>query len=440
MNVFLLVLALLALGLQGAAATSLPEALVDADFHPVNEQQAKLGQQLFYDKIISGNKNISCATCHHPRFGTSDGLSLGIGEGGEGVGPDRTFGGGESRVNRRVPRNAPALWNLGAKEFSVLFHDGRSSHDDIFPSGFNSPADEFLPTGLTDIVAVQAIFPITADVEMAGDKNENEIPSAVARRVDYAWDILVNRVKQTAGYETLFVDAFVDVNASSDISIVHVANALSAFQRFEFRADNSPFDQYLRGSKQAMTLQQISGMNLFYGEAGCSQCHKGALQTDHQFHNLALPFIGPGRTRRFDFKARDMGRINESDLAEDAYKFRTPSLRNVTETGPYGHNGAYQSLADIVLHHADPKTSFQRYDISKANLPQAPHLKPDELLKYDKQEVQRMFSTVTNRQVFVNEKTLPDLLAFLSALTDVESLAGRLGVPDSVPSNLPVDQ
>jgi len=73
-------------------AFKLPQALTDDDFPTFTPDQIQLGQLLFYDKILSGNRNISCGTCHHPKHGTSDGLPLGIGEGGVGLGPNRTVG------------------------------------------------------------------------------------------------------------------------------------------------------------------------------------------------------------------------------------------------------------------------------------------------------------------------------------------------------------
>ena len=128
-----------------AETIDLPRPLVNADFHNIDAMQARLGQKLFYDKILSGNQNISCGTCHHHRFGGSDGLSLGIGEGGIGVGPARLPGFGDSRIKKRVPRNASALWNIGAKEVKILFQDGRLSVSDEYENGFNSPAEEWLP-------------------------------------------------------------------------------------------------------------------------------------------------------------------------------------------------------------------------------------------------------------------------------------------------------
>jgi len=114
---------ILALCLPTAAtAQDLPSP--DAVFPSVNADEAQLGQLLFFDPILSGNQTVSCATCHHPRFATSDGLSLGIGEGGTGLGTER-FVGKLNLPEQRIPRNSPALFNLGATEFISMFHDGR---------------------------------------------------------------------------------------------------------------------------------------------------------------------------------------------------------------------------------------------------------------------------------------------------------------------------
>ena len=70
----------------------------------------------------------------------SDGLSLGIGEGGQGIGLERTAGVGDDKIKKRIPRNALALWNLGFKDITTLLHDGRVTKSDIFGNGFNTPA------------------------------------------------------------------------------------------------------------------------------------------------------------------------------------------------------------------------------------------------------------------------------------------------------------
>ena len=82
--------------------------LDDSDFPSRDPAKEALGKLLMFDKILSGNRNISCGTCHHHDHGGSDGLSLGIGEGGTGVGPERTAGTGADRIKKRIPRNAPS--------------------------------------------------------------------------------------------------------------------------------------------------------------------------------------------------------------------------------------------------------------------------------------------------------------------------------------------
>ncbi|RVU84592.1 methylamine utilization protein MauG [Leucothrix sargassi] len=421
--------------------TALPQPLNDNDFRPVNINAAKLGQQLFYDKILSGNQNIACSTCHHHDLASADGLSLGVGEGGIGLGEQRTVGEGASKIKRRVPRNATALFNLGAHEFTHLFHDGRVSIDPIFPSGFNSPAEEFLPKGLDSILAAQALFPMTSPVEMAGERNENQIAGATRRRPDYVWEILERRLRNTLGYEALFKAAYPEqIKHSSDINSVHMANALAAFIEHEWRADESPFDAYLRGDKNALTDEQEQGMRLFYGKAQCSSCHSGALQTDHKFHAIMLPSFGPGRTRRFEHIARDRGRINETDRLEDSYRFRTPSLRNVTATAPYGHNGAYRTLEGIIRHHLSPLESLDNYDASQLLMPQDEYLrKTDFLIQHDKREMARLRRYRDIDLPALNDQEIELIIAFLGALTDEQSLYGRLGAPSKVPSHIPVD-
>ena len=418
----------------------LPAPLNDADFNKVSLAAAKLGQMLFYDKILSGNKNIACSTCHHHDLASGDGLSLGIGEGGIGLGTKRTVGIGSSKVKRRVPRNASALFNLGAKEFTHLFHDGRVSVDPIFPSGFNSPAEEFLPKGLNNLLAAQALFPVTSPVEMAGERNENQIAGATRRRPDYVWAILLKRIQAVDGYETLFKAAYPHIKNSTDISIVDVGNALADFIAHEWRADESPFDDYLRGDQGALTEQQKLGMKLFYGKAECASCHSGTLQTDHDFHALMLPGFGPGRTRRFEFIARDQGRINETDRLEDAYRFRTPSLRNVTATAPYGHNGAYLTLEGIIRHHLNPVESLENYDASQLLMPNDPYLvKTDFIIQQDKREMARLKRQNDIKLPSLTDDEIALLVEFLSALTDEEALYGRLGAPSKVPSGIAVD-
>ena len=145
-----------------------------------NPIKVKLGRLLFFDKILSGNKNISCATCHHPLSGTGDGLSLSVGEGGRGLGVTRDIGEGEDIIHERVPRNAPPIFSLGVVAIDKMFHDGRVAIDESHPSGFLNPAGDDLPSGLENLLAVQAMFPVTSGTEMAGQPGENSVANAAA--------------------------------------------------------------------------------------------------------------------------------------------------------------------------------------------------------------------------------------------------------------------
>lgn len=423
-------------------AAELPAPLSRDDFIPFERKQAELGQLLFYDKILSGNRNIACATCHHPTLGTGDGLSLGIGEGGEGLGRNRTAGIGGDRIKKRIPRNAPGLWNLGAKDLHTLFHDGRLSIADTYENGFNSPAEEWLPTGFNSLLAAQAVFPLVAQFEMSGNPKENEIIGAVHDRIDAAWPILAKRVRVIPEYGQKFVEAFDHIQTPEEVTIVEIANALAAFQAVEWQSFDSPFDQYLAGDVNALSPEQKRGLDLFYGRANCASCHSGQLLSDQKFHAIGLPPFGPGRTRRFDPMVRDVGFMGESDRLEDAYRFKTPMLRNVELTAPYGHNGAYPTLDGIVRHHLDPDGMLAQWTPQVAALPSAPWLEAIDFVVWnDTREMARQALFRDAEPLPLSDPEVSDLVAFLEALTGTQSVhQPPFGIPDSVPSGLPVDR
>ncbi|MBO9447601.1 methylamine utilization protein MauG [Ruegeria sp. R14_0] len=415
-----------------AAAQDVPRPLTDSDFIPFDMEQAAIGHQLFYDPILSGNQNISCAHCHHPDFGTSDGLSLGIGEGGQGLGPDRTPGVGADKIRKRIPRNSPGLWNLGARDIHTVFHDGRLSISDVYGNGFNSPAQEWLPEGLNSLLAAQALFPLTAQFEMAGNVAENQVTGAVHDRIDKGWPILAKRVRTDPRYGPAIVAAFDGVETTEDITITQIANALAAFMAVEWRSTDSPFDQYLAGDDSALSPAQKDGMDLFYGKARCATCHSGPLMSDQEFHALALPPFGPGRTRQWDPYARDVGRMGESNRLEDAYRFRTPMLRNVALTAPYGHNGAFPDLDSMIRHHLDPVGSFMNWAPQTAALPDVPWLqKADFVIWQDQIEMQRVRNKIDIAPLDLSDAEIDSLVAFMHALTGTSVDTPPFGVPES---------
>lgn len=407
-------------------------------FAEVDPAEAELGWLLFYDPILSGSKEVACATCHHPRFGTSDGLSLGLGDGAHGLGPDRKPD-PKNMPEERVPRNATALFNLGAAEFTHMFHDGRLEADPLRPSGLRTPLEDDMVVGFDSALAAQAMFPVLSPDEMAGHYSENDIAQAVRQGFltgeNGAWEKISARVAAIPDYRQRF-DAV--IGAGEVIHFTDIANAIAAFISVEWRADDSPFDRYLRDGAP-LQAQAMAGLKLFYGKGGCSRCHSGPFQTDHQFHAIAMPQIGPGKKGRFESHYHDMGRMRVTGRPEDAYRFRTPPLRNVTQTAPYGHDGAYATLEAVVRHHLDPVASLRAYDPAQALLPDLPG-HDDWLAISDTNELSAIAAANELEPLALTEAEIAQLVAFLGALTDDQSLKGRRGVPKSVPSGLPVDQ
>ncbi len=426
------------LGCGAAAAGDLPAPVTDADYLPLDAAQIRLGHLLFYDPILSGNRNISCATCHHPKFATGDGVALSLGEGGVGLGPAR-HATKENPPEQRIPRNAPALFNLGARDFTVMFHDGRIEVDETKPGGLRTPMGAEMTAGFANLLSAQTMFPVLSADEMAGHYSENEVSQAVRQgRITGeggAWDLLSRRVAETPGYAPLVAEAFPD---SERLTFTDISDAIAAFVAFEWRSDNSLFDRFLRGQADLPAEAEL-GRLLFYGSAGCGTCHRGPFQTDHGFHAMGVPQFGPGKAARFERHARDLGRMRVTGQEADAYAFRTPSLRNVTKTAPYGHTGSHADLAQFIADHLDPKAGLDRFDPAQIDLPALPGV-DDWRHVEDPAEQQALRASVRIAPRRLEAEDIAALVAFLETLDDPEALAGRLGIPETVPSGLAVDR
>ena len=426
----------LVLTMMAAPAWALDLPFEEPVFPEVDAAQVALGRLLFYDPILSGAKTVSCATCHHPTFATGDGVSLGLGDGASGLGPDR-IADPKNLPEQRIPRNAPPLFNLGATEFTVFFHDGRLEEDATRPSGIRTPLGAEMEMGFASALSAQSMFPVLSADEMAGHYSENDVSQAVRQGLitgpGGAWDILSKRIEAIPEYRARFDQVIGD----APIHFTDISDALAAFLDFEWRGVASPFDLYLRNGNE-MNPAAMRGMALFYGKARCVDCHAGRFQTDHDFHAIAMPQIGPGKAARFESHAQDTGRMRVTGDPADAYAFRTPSLRNVAQTAPYGHSGAYATLEAVVRHHLDPVDSLRNYDVSQAIMP---GFEADDLrVLTDAAEIDAIAAANVLLPLSLTDAEVDDILAFLNALTDPQSLRGALGVPASVPSGLPVDQ
>lgn len=421
----------------GEAAPDLDAMVVDLGLEPVEASVdadpalVELGQALFYDPILSGNRNISCATCHHPRFASGDGLSVSIGQGGVGVGTDRTM------VDAMlIPRNATELFNRGGDEWHVMFWDGRVSGNP--EEGFVTPAGDQLPSGLDSVLAAQAMFPVASAGEMRGNPEDEEIfgaPNEIGEFGDEEyteiWAALTKRLTAIDGYVDLFAAAYPEVPVDG-IGFEHAANALGAYQATAFDLTASPWNAYLGGDTGSLDSDAAAGALLFFGEAGCASCHVAPLLTDQAFHSLGVPQIGPGKDEE---APEDHGRGRETGDEGDAYAFRTPSLLNVSVSGPWMHDGAFSDLASVIRHHMDPVASYESYTVDQAV---GPSLQFVDRARYREPllaSVSPELDVVPN----LSDAEIDELIAFLGALTDPAATDLDALVPAEVPSGLPVD-
>ncbi len=294
--------------------------------------------------------------------------------------------------------------------------------------------------GFSGILSAQTMFPVLSPDEMAGHYQESDVSKAVRQgRLTGdggAWDLIAQRVAGIPEYRQRFAAVYPEIGSGGEIGFTDISNAIAAFMAFEWQATDSAFDRHLRGETD-LTKGAAEGMALFYGEAGCSGCHSGPLLSDQQFHAMGAPQLGPGKAARFESHQRDTGRMRVTGREEDAYAFRTPMLRNVTLTGPWGHAGGHDDLRAFLRDHVDPAAALDRYT-PQAVLPKVEGIADDWAVLSDAGERGAIRQAVHVDTHPLDEAELDALMSFLAALTDPGSIEGRLGVPDTVPSGLEV--
>ena len=397
--------------------------------------QVELGQALVFDKILSGNRDISCATCHHPSTHGTDGLSLAIGTGGIGLGADRTLGPGR----QFVPRNAPTMLNQGLRPF-YLFWDGRLEGFGAGP--FVAQPDGPFLSGVPSILAAQAMLPVLNRREMRGDSGEadvfgnpNELAAISDSQPGLVWQAVMQRLLAIPEYQSKFAAAFPSVGP---LSFQHAATAIAAFLTQSFTKYDSPFDRYLAGDNTALTLEAKRGGLLFFGRAQCVTCHSGALLGGDGFANTGVPQLGPGTGTGAPL---DLGRadvINQLQGPPNFYRFafRAAPLRNVELTSPYMHNGAFATLEAVVSHYNDVPTALRTYDVSQLS----PALR--DTYHGDAATISDVLSTLDFRlrtSFRLTDQEQRDLVTFLKSLTDPAARDLTSLVPASVPSGLAVN-
>jgi cytochrome c peroxidase len=383
-------------------------AIKDSDFRKDSREMIELGRRLFFDRILSIKGDVACVSCHLPQQGTTTTLSLG--PTGEVIGGRKN---GAMTINDVLGRNAPALFNLGHKSWKTMFWDSRI-RSGTSGSEISSPVGSALPQGLDGVLAAQALFPLISATEMGCGVVSRQVGGTSVSPVPL-WDDITKRVLQKPEYQRMFEIAFPSVQRGQH-KIAHIANAIAAFESYEWRADNSAFDRYVGGDMNALTLRQKQGAELFYGKAKCATCHSGTLQTNQQSIAIAIPQFGPGAGDGADgFEDFGAGRI--TGKISDRYKFRVPSLRNVTVTGPYGHNGAYVNLRDIVRHYTNPVSRHDEWKLNQIRLPGGLSVNSALGAWSNQSSKQKVRSANNFPGVKMTEEEIDTLVDFLSSLT-----------------------
>jgi len=396
-----------------------------------------LGMKLFFSKSLSGNDDVACASCHHPLLAGADQLSLAIGESpinANVLGKSRQYNWQHSEDPNasplpNIPRNSPTTFNTVFYK-QAMFWDGRVFID-ASNASYSTKAVQKSPDsrlGQADIDAgktlleTQTRFPVTSNQEMLGfsfaqSLNNNQIRLALVNKL--------KSIQDDSGlyiWQQLFHKAFkLEGQPSPDsITIERLQQAIAAYQSAQIFID-TPWQAYIEGNTAALSLEQKKGAILFFngienGGAGCVGCHQPPFFTDELFHNLAAPQFGRGKNAN----GEDFGRFLVTRKQEDKYKFRTPSLLNVSETSPYFHNGSFLSLNETIQHHLDPIYSLKHYDFSFTNNPQLnpiqKWLTPGKHLSND---VIYFYKKYSNSQpITLSKNQIASLTAFLQALTD----------------------
>lgn len=441
---------------------------------PIRPELVELGRALFHDKILSGGKDVSCGTCHNPALGTTDRRPLMSGIRGEGVGLDREGG-------QAGGRHSQGLFNLHT--LKTLTIDGKVEEVDgnviglglpvILPQ-YQEPFEDFPGVLAPRVLAGQAMLPEVTFGEMLGipgQQPHNELLDCV-NPVDplpvifaCVFDGYMARLGAIPEYVEMFEAAYPGV-AFEDMNFGHAGNAIAAYEIDAFTSNDSPWDRFVDGDDCALDDKQLRGAKLFLGEAGCVSCHSGAELTDNEFHNTLAPQFGCGNdlpkrngaTGLDDFgRARNTyafswvfgGAGDEVFPVNERYRWRTPPLRNVEFTAPYGRIGQYASLEAFVSHYKDPAQALVNYDITQ--LPDTPFIDytgfcsadslHDSLLN-NKAEILAAGADPLLGDVDVDgSKDVARLTAFLKALSDPSMHPDVLAddIPADVPSGLPVD-
>lgn len=327
---------------------------------------ASVGKVIFERPVLSGDKDISCANCHIDKKALADGLPLSVGVGGVGEDKQRQESGGAV-----VPRNAFTLFARADARFTTFFWDGKVKLEN---NQIYSPIGEGFSMGFNSALSVAAVLPLLARDEFLGhsgpyDNNRHVelVESHYFQDKVHAQNIFIQeRLSESNDLDVrMLLDTLKSAGLSNrDLTLPVVGNSLASFIRHKTANSCEPsrWERYINGDMAALSLEQKQGALVFYGKGRCGACHSGDLLSDMKFHSIGVP---QGSQGPYMF-GQDLGRAMVTHLTQDRYRFRTPSLIGVSKTTPYGHNGLFSSLEEVVKYHVSPIFYFRNGNIEES--------------------------------------------------------------------------
>jgi cytochrome c peroxidase len=325
--------------------------------NPITAEKVALGQLLYHETALAANPNnpnnpgtYSCASCHHAAAGFKAGIPQGIGEGGQGFGENgqgRVFEAGfsaDSEDSTMVPDiqpvTSPAVLNAAFQE--VMLWNGQ----------FGNVSGGTINAGLAEDVLATPETPKAENARGLAGLEIQAIAGTGVHRLSMTDDSILQTNEE---YVALFQAAYPD--GSTDV-LSDASKAIAAYER-TILANQAPFQSYLKGDYSALSVEEVRGATLFFGDAGCSDCHRGpALSSeigateDEMFFAIGFSDFDPNDPQIQgtvnDATARGRGGFTGEEA--DNYKFKVPQLYNLADAPVFGHGASFRSIRDVVVY------------------------------------------------------------------------------------------
>lgn len=306
--------------------------------NPLTREKIELGKLLFFEPIFANEaKNpalrhtFTCSSCHVPNAGFRPGRMQGIADGGLG------FGVNGERRHMHGAYVADSIDAQGARPLATL--NVAFVENTMWNGSFGSDGHNL---GTEDMWGVRDPGTAINHLHLGSLEGQN-IEGLKVHRMNYTKAII-----EEANYKDLFDAAFPEMSEDERYSRKAASFALSAYLR-HLTTNKAPFQQWLRGHYDEMTQQQKRGAILFFGKAGCVNCHYEKNLGSMRFEAIGVSDLyenGGLKTGPNDL--RNKGRGGFTNREEDLFKFRTPQLYNLGDSGPYFHGGSKETLEDVI--------------------------------------------------------------------------------------------